>query len=422
MSLSACARIQERSTYLRGPKTSLSDYQDIALKSATSETEVLRAFSEHAGLKKNLPEKTSDDWQLVVRAGMNAINEQCEKYMDSIFWADRDLRTAGDEINLAGATTATLLGVFAAPGAVIAATAAAFGFGTQGITNYSRGLFYDKVQPSGIRKIVERSQATYQQGVEERMKVYRSRPAAVAAIQGYLSLCLPASIETQINEAVAASAFELVKPKPADKDAVQSPVPQLKRVATEESPAATVETVRRDLEKIITGRVPPTPKIPEADQPKECRAHECLLTKSKAKKVQEALCLDEIDGNFGPKTRDAIAAFEASGVDFVDKHNRQLEDKERSTLEGIGPCKAPFKNALERFRYGDSSNNYRAPLPRKVKILIDTMKDAEVSFTDPTPITFDTVLRDVIGQVQRDNNQEPTKQVTKELLDALQSN
>jgi hypothetical protein len=159
-----------------------------------------------------------------------------------------------------------LLGVFQASASAIAATAAAFGFSTQAITNYSSGFLY-KINPSGIRTVVERSQAVYRQGVEERVTVYNSRPAAVAAIQGYLSLCLPASIETQINEAVAASDFKLVKP--VDKDAAPSPVPELKRVATEEIvPAATVETIRRDLKNLIPQPVPPTPAIPEPDQPK----------------------------------------------------------------------------------------------------------------------------------------------------------
>jgi hypothetical protein len=252
------------------------------------------------------------------------------------------------------------------------------------------------------------------------MAVYNSRPAAVAAIQGYLSLCLPASIETQINEAVAASDFKLVQP--IDKDAVPlSPVPQLKRVVTEEIvPAATVETVRRDLEKIITEKVTPTPKILEPDQPKGCLADECSLSKSQAEQIQQALCLDEIDAHFGAKTRDAIAAFEASkNTEIVATSNRQLEAKERDALLGIGPCGEPFKNALERFRYGDKSTNYRMPSPGKVQALANTLELAEATFTGPKPQTFNPALRDAIGQVQQKMGLAQTRQVTKELLDKL---
>jgi hypothetical protein len=397
----------------------LSDYQAVALTSAASETQVLKAFNERAGLGNALPDKTSNDWQLVVRAGLNAIDEQCEKYIDAIFWADRDLRTAANQVNLTGATTATLLGVFGASAAAIAATAAAFGFSTQGITNFSNGLLYE-VEPSGIRKVVERSQAVYRQGVEERLTVYNSRPAAVAAIQGYLSLCLPASIETQINEAVAASNFKLVKP--IDKDDVPlSPVPQLQRVVTEEIvPATTTEMVRRDVEKIITEKVTPTPTIPEPDRPKGCLADECSLSKSQAEQIQDALCLADIDATFGAKTRDAIAAFEASkNTELVAIPNRQLEAKERDTLLGAGSCKDPFKNALERFRYGDKSTRYGVPSSGKVQALANTLELAGATFTGPKPLTFNSALRDAIGQVQQRMGLEQTKQVTKELLDKL---
>lgn len=249
--LSACGiLVREEPKYFRGPEIALSDHQPVASASATSETDVLLAFVERAGLQGGLPGTASDDWQLVVRAGINAIDEQCEKYIDAIFWADRGLRTAGSQINLVGATTATLMGIFSAPGGAIAATAAAFGFGTQGMTNFSNGLLY-KIEPSGIRKMVKRSQSAYRDGVEERMQVYNSRPAAVAAIQGYLSLCLPASIETQINEAVAASDFNLVEPKSEGKDDLP-PVPELKRISTEERSRAAIEDdIRRDLEEMM---------------------------------------------------------------------------------------------------------------------------------------------------------------------------
>lgn len=430
VSLSACARVRERSQYLRGPNPSLSDYQDVALTGAASETKVLTAYKERAGVKEELPPETSDKWQLVVRAGLNAIDEQCEKYIDAIFWADRDLRTARNQINLIGATTATLMGVFSASAEAIAATAGAFGFSTQGITNFSSGLLYE-IEPSGIQKVVKRSQATYRQGVEQRMTAYNSRPAAVAAIQGYLSLCLPASIETQINEAVAASDYELV-----DGDKAKSPVPELKRVAT-------VETVRKDLAEIVTKKdlteiitntkkdlteiiikeVRPTPPPSELDRPKGCLVDECLLTKSQAEQIQRALCLDTIDANFGSNTRDAIATFEASEdverKELVAIPNRQLETKEWSVLLGVGRCGDPFKNALERFRYGDKSTNYTKPLPVMVEALANTLELVGVKFTDPKPQTFNATLRDAIGQAQGKMELKQTKQVTKELLDKL---
>jgi hypothetical protein len=132
------------------------------------------------------------------------------------------------------------------------------------------------------------------------------------------------------------------------------------------------------------------------------------------------LCLDEIDANFGSNTRDAIAAFEASKKPaLVARANKQLEAKESGVLLGVGPCKEPFKNAFERFRYGDQNQNYKIPFPDDVQTLVNTLEFAGATFTDPKPQTFNSMLRDAIGQVQRQMGLEQTKQVTKEFLDKL---
>ena len=102
VSLSACALMGQRQQYLHGPETSLPDYKDKALGDADAETTVLQAYRQRAGLLagENFPPEKDPAWQLIMRAGLNAIDEQCEKYIDAIFWANRDLRTAGSEINL----------------------------------------------------------------------------------------------------------------------------------------------------------------------------------------------------------------------------------------------------------------------------------------------------------------------------------
>jgi hypothetical protein len=372
----------QRQQYLHGPETSLPDYKDKALGDADAETTVLQAYRQRAGLLagENFPPEKDPAWQLIMRAGLNAIDEQCEKYIDAIFWANRDLRTAGSEINLAGATTATMLGIVGAPAAAIATTAAAFGFATQGLTNISNGLFY-KIEPSGIRKIVHRSQTVYRQGVEERLEVYNSRPAAVNAIQGYLSLCLPASIETQINEAVAASDFKLVKP--VDKDTKDTrPVPELKRVVTEETtPVATVEMVHKDIQDLketITKKgssgtesparaestqlpitdpnkplPPPRPKTPA---PNRFNFAEVALTTAQIKKYQRTLCVAPPDGDLGQQssaTRKALAVYLAKKPsDDVILQPDDISQLNRAS-EKIPDCrKSGFLNAYEVRYFG----------------------------------------------------------------------
>jgi hypothetical protein len=97
----------------------------------------------------------------------------------------------------------------------------------------------------------------------------------------------------------------------------------------------------------------------------------------------------------------------------------ELEARELSALMGVGACGDPFKNALERFRYGDKSKSYRVPSPGMVLALANTLELAGVTFTAPKPQTFNHALRDAIGQIQRKMGLEPAEQVTKELLNQL---
>ncbi|TAN51928.1 MAG: hypothetical protein EPN21_05395 [Methylococcaceae bacterium] len=216
IALAAC-QTSKHYNELHGPASSLSDYGDqkqsndsFCSNTLCNEESILQSYAQRAGLSGELPLTLSENWQLVVRAGLNAIDEQCEAYMQAMFWADREMRTARDNINLIGATTGTLMGVFGGPATAIATSAAAFGLATQTITNESKGLLFD-IEPSGVRRIVSRNQATYRQGIEDRIQIYNSRPAAVTAIQGYLTICLPAHIASQINEAIDLSKFQVIE-------------------------------------------------------------------------------------------------------------------------------------------------------------------------------------------------------------------
>jgi hypothetical protein len=155
------------------------------------------------------------------------------------------------------------------------------------------------------------------------------------------------------------------------------------------------------------------------DRPEGCLGDECVLTRSQARQIQEVLCLEMVDASFGPDTRAAIVAFEASRSEMVSKANGRLEARESSALLHVGPCGAPFSNALERFRYGDKGSGYRRPSPTLVQALAASLEDAGAAFPGPKPQTFDGELREAIGQVQRKMGQKETRQVTKELLDNL---
>jgi len=142
-------------------------------------------------------------WSAVVRAGMNDIDERCDGYLT---WLDNVRRSQAPVTKqIADTATATAL-IMAASGASVgsmAIVAAAFGLASNTFTNVS------------TRLILEVPHSTVQAVVLSRQKAYRdelfgnppvlipNRPAAVYALRSYLRLCMPITIEMEINNTIA---------------------------------------------------------------------------------------------------------------------------------------------------------------------------------------------------------------------------
>ena len=154
-----------------------------------------------------------------------------------------------------------------------------------------------------MKTLVDRARATYRGGVSP--DEINSRPAAVSVIQGYLALCLPASIETRVNQAIIDTDFVAAED-------TASPVPELRRVSEAQRAGMTAADVARE--------GPPTPDEP---LPQTALAltgittpmtvHEQRLSRSDGERIQRALCVDA-DGNFGQQnseTRKAIELFQS---------------------------------------------------------------------------------------------------------------
>jgi len=156
----------------------------------------------------------------------------------------------------------------------------------------------------------------------------------------------------------------------------------------------------------------------------KCREDECNMSISDARAVQAALCMTKIDADFGPDTRKAIAALEASenpDVWLREKgKNGVLDDKEWRVLKNLEACSEPFKNPLERFLFGTRDSKYQTLDPTKVEDFAEQLKeDAGVSIDGDTPTTLDDRLRTAIQKVQREKVGAETDQVTKELKEWL---
>ena len=142
----------------------------------------------------------SRDWGVVVQAGMNDIDRRCDAYLT---WLDNRRRWIGpihQEILDAQTATLAILGFsLADPTKAIAVVGAAFGFASHSFTNFnSRFLF--EVEKSTVQSVVLTRQQNYRKDLAT--VIVDNRPAAIYALRQYLRLCMPMTIETQINTTV----------------------------------------------------------------------------------------------------------------------------------------------------------------------------------------------------------------------------
>ena len=139
------------------------------------------------------------NWQIFVQAGLNDLDRRCDGYLT---WLDNRRRSVGpihQQILDTEATTLLILGATAAdPTKAIAVVGAAFGLAAHSFTNFnSRFLF--EVEKSTVQSVVLTRQQEYRETLPQ---IIDNRPAAIYALRQYLRLCMPMTIETQINTTV----------------------------------------------------------------------------------------------------------------------------------------------------------------------------------------------------------------------------
>ncbi|MBP0111105.1 MULTISPECIES: hypothetical protein [Bradyrhizobium] len=141
----------------------------------------------------------SRNWQIFVQAGMNDIDRRCDAYLT---WLDNKRRWVGpihQQILDTEAATLLILGATAAdPTKAIAVVGAAFGLASHAFTNFNSRFIFE-VEKSTVQSVVLTRQQKYRETLPV---VIDNRPAAIYALRQYLRLCMPMTIETQINTTV----------------------------------------------------------------------------------------------------------------------------------------------------------------------------------------------------------------------------
>jgi hypothetical protein len=289
-------------------------------------------------------------WRAVVTAGLNDIDRRCDSYLA---WLDNKRRSRGPLLKQLSDTdlaTRTIMTFSGADPDAINIVGVAFGLLRQSIENYHSRLLLE-VESSTVNTIVLTKRNSFRNDV--RSKQITNKPDAVHAIRAYLRICLPFTIETDINDlsslqARGTAADEL----PSVTSSVEA-LPDL--------PPA-FEPVRR-----ATERITPTPVIPPELTPAGAETRfERQLKPSDVKFMQTALCIPS-DGAFGLITRRAIRVFET--VEQAEAIDGRLNDREGGLLLSKGACdREKFLNYLERDRFTAASNVEK--LKRRINALL----------------------------------------------------
>ncbi len=141
----------------------------------------------------------SPAWAVFVQAGMNDIDRRCDAYLT---WLDNKRRWIGpihqQILDSQGATIAILTATMADPTKALGIVAAAFGFASHSFTNFNNRFLFE-VEKSTVQSVVLTRQQRYR---EDLPVIIDNRPAAIYALRQYLRLCMPMTIETQINTTV----------------------------------------------------------------------------------------------------------------------------------------------------------------------------------------------------------------------------
>jgi hypothetical protein len=171
--------------------------------STTAIKSIITVYKVRAGLNPEaiLNVNNNNAYQTYL-AGSDYINEQCDTYLEAIdSYSKYYTRAKGMTTNTA--TLAEL--VLAASGAgniALGITAASFGFTSSSLELFESSVLLE-LEPSGIRRLVERQISSHEKKVGEKPPATQSE--LIKNLRAHIKLCLPTSIKAAVNDSIKAA-------------------------------------------------------------------------------------------------------------------------------------------------------------------------------------------------------------------------
>ncbi|MBR1175676.1 hypothetical protein JQ617_17090 [Bradyrhizobium sp. KB893862 SZCCT0404] len=283
-------------------------------------------------------------WWLFVQAGMNDIDQRCDAYLAWLDDAQRSREPVLNELALASATAQTIMrstGVGANP---ITIAGAAFGLAAGTFTNVQSRLILT-MPHSTIQAVVLSRQKEYRDRLigttTTKAVAIVSRPAALYALRSYLRLCMPMTIETEINNTIAT--FERNGADGLEKGSLISP----RSAGVPFTPASVVQQQKR------ATVVPPDADVAPFFAEKD-------LSKAETETTLNALCFDKNKDIGLPRKdliRELVAIYEASddGEGAPPKADGIIDRIERLAINKQLNCNAA-RNYFERIVFANTQS------------------------------------------------------------------
>jgi hypothetical protein len=237
------------------------------------------------------------NWTAFTVAGMNDIDQRCDAYLDWLDAQRRDRTPVLAQIAAMGAATSGIMGAAGAGAQAIAIVATAFGLAGQSYANWNSRLLLD-VDHSTVQAVVYGNQVQYRKDNGGLIGTVPDRPSAIYLLRNYLRLCMPITIETNINNSVT-----LVQKGVSPLD-----VPPLVQ-------SVAVKTIITDVRKPLTTT---RPFVNPNTQATTQGPIEQGLTGYKIRQIQRAVCVGSPSDDFGANDSEARTSmsefFEAAGL------------------------------------------------------------------------------------------------------------
>lgn len=204
LALPGCAALKAEFADRYGPEPVLS--AGPTADAAMRQHDVVGVILDASGFRGTVP-TTNDGWYASILTGFNIVDDACQTYLNDLWKIDRQKNRIKDIITASGAATAAIIGANANPSASTLTTLAqAFGLGSALTTAIGDSYLFAQ-NPATVGQIVNKLQVAYRNDLATNKDKpgypINSEAAVYYHTRGYLSLCLPPTIEAQIEGLVA---------------------------------------------------------------------------------------------------------------------------------------------------------------------------------------------------------------------------